>query len=236
MALTIGDIGASSTAGGRAMRRAAMAGSRLVLLAAVTGVFAATVRAENAAPSTVPKAELEAKVNYCENCHGVSARGFHGYYPIPRLAGQQPDYLENQLQAFIERRRTNPIMFSVGHVLSPAMVAALAATFKALDPKPLGGGPHELTAAGKTIYENGIPEAQVPACASCHGPEAKGDGQFPRLAGQLFDYVSNKLVNWDKERGQDPNKPDASSIMQPIAHNLTASQIKAVAAYLSYLE
>ena len=48
---------------------------------------------------------------------------------MPRLAGQQPVYLESQLQAFIERRRTNPVMFNVAHVLSPTMLAALAAHF-----------------------------------------------------------------------------------------------------------
>jgi cytochrome c553 len=54
------------------------------------------------------------------------------------------------------------------------------------------------------------------------------------LAGQLHDYITNKLVNWSKERGQDPKNPDTSAIMEPIAHNLTNAQIAAVAAYLSY--
>ena len=61
---------------------------------------------------------------------------------MPRLAGQQPEYLANQLQAFIDRRRTNPVMFNVAHVLDPEMVKALAAYFKNLNPKPLGGGPN----------------------------------------------------------------------------------------------
>jgi cytochrome c553 len=43
-------------------------------------------------------------------------------------------------------------------------------------------------------------------------------------------------VNWTKERGLDPANPDASAIMEPIAHGLTESQIAAVAAYLNYLE
>ena len=58
---------------------------------------------------------------------------------MPRLAGQQPEYIENQLKAFIERRRTNPVMFNVAHVLNPAMVAALATYFGHLNPQPLGG-------------------------------------------------------------------------------------------------
>lgn len=203
-----------------------------ILAVALAGV----ARAEEPDKTTVPARELQAKIAYCENCHGATGQGFHGYYPIPRLAGQQPEYLKNQLQAFIEHRRTNNIMFNVSHVLSPAMLDALAESFHNLNPKPLGGAPKQFVAAGKKIYDEGLPNSDVPPCASCHGPEAKGDGQFPRLAGQLSDYVFNKLTNWSKERGQDPAKPDTSVIMQPIAHSLTEQQIKAVAAYLSYLE
>lgn len=193
-----------------------------------------TATPDKAAP--VSKRELEAKLEYCKTCHGVQAQGFRGAYPMPRLAGQQPEYIENQLKAFVERRRNNPVMFNVAHVLSPAMLTALTTEFQKLDPKPLGGAPKDLIPAGKKIYEEGIPGSDVPACASCHGPEAKGDGQFPRLAGQLYDYVTKKLGNWDKERGQDRAHPDTSAIMQPIAHELKPDQIAAVAAYVSSLE
>lgn len=155
---------------------------------------------------------------------------------MPRLAGQQTEYLENQLRAYIERRRENRFMYNVAHVLSPEMRSALAKHFAELNPKPLGGAPRDLVTAGKKIYEEGVPHTDVVPCASCHGPLAKGDGQFPRLAGQLHDYIFAKLVNWSKERGLDPANPDASAIMEPIAHSLTKSQIEAVAAYLSYLE
>jgi cytochrome c553 len=56
------------------------------------------------------------------------------------------------------------------------------------------------------------------------------------LAGQLPEYTVKTLVNWSKERGQDPNKPDTSTIMAPIAHSLTETQIVAIAAYLAGLE
>src|ERR1700730_16619537 len=179
--------------------------------------------------------ELNDKIDYCKTCHGVSGQGFRGSFPMPRLAGQQAEYLENQLQAFIDRRRTNPVMFNVAHVLSPAMLKALAEEFRDLNPKPLGGAPKDHLAEGKKIYLEGA-SANIPPCASCHGPEAKGTDAFPRLAGQLHDYIIRKLTNWDKERGQDKAKPDTSAIMHPIAQDLTEPQIKAVAAYLSYLE
>ncbi len=201
-----------------------------------TIVFTAGDRAEETSPDAVPRQELQAKVEYCKTCHGLSGQGFRGSFPMPRLAGQQTEYLENQLRAFIERRRTNPVMFNVAHVLSPSMIDDLAAHFRNLNPKPLGGAPKELVAAGKKIYEEGLPETNVPPCSSCHGPEAKGNGSFPRLAGQLHDYIFKKLVHWDKEWGQDPAKPDKSAIMEPIAHGLTEPEIAAVAAYVSYLE
>ena len=207
----------------------------ILLTAAFAAMVFAAARAEDQA-AAVPKQEFEAKVAYCKTCHGLSGQGFRGSFPMPRLAGQQPEYLKNQLQAFIERRRTNPVMFNVAHVLSPPMLAALENYFKDLDPKPLGGAPKELVADGKKIYEDGVPGADVPPCATCHGPEAKGSDAFPRLAGQLNDYVAKKLLNWSKERGQDSAKPDNSAIMAPIAHSLTEAQVKAVAAYLSYLE
>jgi cytochrome c553 len=216
----------------------ALAFARLVLRAAViTTVFVSGARAANTTDTPVSKGELQAKIAYCENCHGVSARGFHGYYPIPRLAGQQPEYIKNQLEAFLEHRRTNNIMFNVAHVLSPAMLDALTENFQNFNPKPLTtAAPEDVIAAGKKIYEEGIASSDVPPCAGCHGPDAKGTGQFPRLAGQLSDYVFNKLANWAKERGQNPGNPDTSAIMAPIAHSLNQQQIKAVAAYLNHLE
>jgi cytochrome c553 len=210
-------------------------GLRLALQTAILAVvFSAAGRAQNAADFS--KQALQAKIDYCKTCHGTSGQGYHGASPIPRIAGQQAEYFENQLRAFIERRRDNKYMYNVSHVLSPAIQTALAMHFKDLNPKPLGGAPKELVAAGKKIYQEGFPGADVPPCASCHGPEAKGDGAFPRLAGQLQDYILNKLVNWSSERGQDPKNPDTSAIMEPIAHGLTKPQIAAVAAYLNYLE
>jgi cytochrome c553 len=194
------------------------------------------VGAEETPASSVAPQALKAKTDYCKTCHGLEGQGFRGSFPMPRLAGQQPEYLANQLQAFIDRRRTNPVMFNVAHVLDPAMVKSLAAYFQSLNPKPLGGASKALSAEGKKLYEEGVPNANVPPCASCHGPDAKGADVFPRLAGQLNDYVFRKLSDWDKERGQNKDQPDNSAIMQPIAHNLSEAQIKAVAAYVSQLE
>jgi cytochrome c553 len=205
--------------------------SRLALQSVLLGtLFVAPAHALDTTTSVSPQ-DVQAKIGYCEVCHGPSARGFVGYYPIPRLAGQQVAYIENQLRGFISRKRTNPIMANVAHTLSPAMLTALAAKLHDLNPKPVGGAPADHVAAGEKIYREGIPGGSVPACAGCHGAEARGNDQFPRLAGQLYPYVVLQLTNWSTERAE-----DLSGIMAPIAHNLNKSQIEEVAAYVSGLE
>jgi cytochrome c553 len=206
----------------------------LALSASILAIAGVGRAAETGA--SVSTRDLQAKIEYCQTCHGLSGEGYRGDSTMPRLAGQKTEYLENQLQDFSVLKRKNNFMFAVTHGLTPAMIPALAAHFRDLNPKAVTNAPRELVAAGKNIFEEGVPAAAVPPCASCHGPEAKGDGAFPRLAGQLYDYTRKELANWSKDRGKDPARPDTSDIMQSIAHALTEAQIAAVAAYLNYLE
>jgi len=208
-----------------------------VLPAAVLAVVvSAAAWAEDNAGPPVSGQELQAKLQYCKTCHGVSGQGYSGASPIPRLAGQQTEYIENQLLAFTDKRRENIYMFNVAHVLSPGMRTALAKHFHDLNAPPSASASKELAPAGKKIFEEGVPEKEVPACASCHGADAKGNGPFPRLAGQSAGYIVRTLTNWDKIRGKDPANPDNSAIMQPVIHGLTPPQIAEVAAYLDYLD
>ncbi len=221
----------------RARRNMIFVGLHSALQATVLSlVFSATGYADSIDKHSPPQGGVAAKMEYCQDCHGPSGQGYRGFYPIPRLAGQQTEYIENQLRAFIERRRPNNIMANVAHVLSPAMIAALATSFRSFNPAPLGGGPKHQIAAGKKIFEDGVPDANVAACAACHGPDATGKGLVPRLAGQLYPYLVKELTNWGKERGQIPGHADTSFIMAPVAHSLTRPEVEAVAAYLSYLK
>lgn len=195
---------------------------------------ASSVAAYTYGRAAAPRGSLEAKVLYCNTCHGLQAQGYRGWLPMPRLAGQQSQYTENQLRAFIQRRRTNPVMANVSHVLTPSMISELASYFESLNPNPIGGAPRRSLALGKEIFDNGLPESNVPACSPCHGAEAKGQNEIPRLAGQLFEYTVDQLAKWPKVRGQGTTV-DTSAIMAPTAHNLTKAQIDAVAAYVSTL-
>jgi cytochrome c553 len=180
-------------------------------------LFGGSGRADDRISDALLSSEFQSKVAYCKTCQGLSGQGYRGYYPMPRLAGQQTDYLESQLRDFAEGRRWSPLMFNVARVLNPSMQSKLAAHFRDLNPMPIGGAPRELMTIGKEIYEEGISDADIPPCSSCHGSDAKGDGAFPRLAGQLYEYIVKRLEGWRKERHASLVNPDTSVIMESIA-------------------
>jgi cytochrome c553 len=218
--------------------------SRLALHTAFLAiVLPAAAYAGDTSASALAKPEVQAKIQYCKACHGASGRGFPGAYPTPRLAGQTIPYLENRFGVIIEHRQDNPtaekFMEPALGSVDPAIRKAVATYFNGLDPAPLGGAPRDLMAAGRKIYREGVPEAGVPACAGCHGPEAKGSEVIPRLAGQLYRYTTKVLTNWtiiNKNQMQNPPAGAAPAGKAPVEHSLTKAQIAAVAAYLSDLQ
>ena len=50
-----------------------------------------------------------------------------------------------------------------------------------------------LVAKGKELFDKGLPERGIPACHVCHGPDALGKADFPRLAGQHAKYIVKQL-------------------------------------------
>ena len=71
----------------------------------------------------------EAKAGMCLGCHGATAQG-NGQFP--KLAGQHPEYLEQQLKAFKEGTRKSGPMQAITANLSEADFKALAAYFGSL--------------------------------------------------------------------------------------------------------
>ncbi len=205
----------------------------------LTMLCSGTAVADEPGSAAVSNDGLLAKVNYCQGCHGSSGQGYLGAIPMPRIAGQTIKYIETQLSAFVESTRDkNLTWMSIAdvHRTSPEMRSSLAKHFYELSPKSFADGPNDIAGAGKKIYDEGDPTGNVPACSGCHGPAAKGTGAIPRLAGQLFAYDVKELSEWDKERGSASGKTESSSVMAPIAHQMTQLEITGVASYLSHLE
>ena len=74
--------------------------------------------------------DSEMSVPACMGCHGPVGFGIPPNYP--RLTGQWPAYLENQLFAFKDGQRANPIMGPIAFRLSAEQIKALAVYMSAL--------------------------------------------------------------------------------------------------------
>ena len=68
----------------------------------------------------------------------------------------------------------------------------------------------------------------MPACASCHGKEALGTSQLPRLAGQNASYIETQLKNFGTRARTNDN-----AVMHSIAERMTPLEMAAVAEFVS---
>ena len=176
-------------------------------------------------------ADESVRVRNCTWCHGISAQGFS---TAPRLAGQRDEYTENQLLGFKEHIRDNPYskqyMWGAAANLSPQTAHDLAVYFSTLPPEAANDGDRELIAAGRTIYEVGIPESNIVSCLVCHGPNAEGVREIPRLGGLSYSYLKRRLEQWGE------GFHAAAEPMPRIASTLSPNEIEALASYLSFIE
>jgi cytochrome c553 len=164
----------------------------------------------------------------CSTCHGP--RGISLAPTFPNLAGQQAAYLEVQLRAFRDHSRADPhaqaFMWGMAAQLTDATIKDMATYFAAQPPAPGTSADPAEVAAGKKIYTDGIPAQSIAACQSCHGPNAAGNGPFPRLAGQHRRYLEKQLEVF-------ASNLRANELMHATAQTLTALQISQLAAFLS---
>jgi len=171
-------------------------------------------------------------VRNCTWCHGASAQG---YAPAPRLAGQRYQYLKNQLVDFRVHSRDNPFsrqyMWSAAANLGPRTVHDLALYFSTLAPRSAGDGDKQSAALGRAIYQEGMPDSNIVACVVCHGPNAEGIRQIPRLGGLDYSYLKRRLEQWGEGYHAAAGPP-----MPHIASRLSANQIEALASYLSFIK
>ena len=162
----------------------------------------------------------------CAACHGV--KGNSTSPAFPRLAGQQAAYIEAQLTGFHDRTRGDPAaqayMWGMASQLDAQDIKQLAAYYSVQRPVPGTPGDKTLMAQGKTIFEQGLPDAGIPACASCHGAGAEGKEAIPRLAGQHPAYLVKQLAYFKAQLRATP-------VMHAVTDKMTFDQMEAVAAY-----
>lgn len=161
----------------------------------------------------------------CFVCHGMAGESSSEIFP--RLAGQHWEYIAKQLQQFKSGDRKSTAMADMAAKLSADEMAALGKYF---EKQPVAREPAKdpaLAAVGSYIYQHGNRFSGVPACASCHGPQAHGSAALPRLAGQYASYVETQLKLFHQRQRTNDN-----AVMHSIVEKMTPMEMAAVAEYL----
>jgi cytochrome c553 len=175
---------------------------------------------------------LAASIRNCSWCHGTGAQG---YTVAPRLAGQRALYLEAQLRGYAAHIRDNPLskqfMWGAAANLRADTMRDLADYFASLPPKSAHDGRRALAETGRSIYVQGIAEANIAACLACHGPGGQGVREIPRLGGLSYFYLKRRLEEWDQGYHSSTSSP-----MPMVASTLGPNEIEALASYLSFVK
>ena len=210
--------------------------TRMKRIMTLAAVFAALTTAAAEGPFKGDAAKAQTLVNQvCAACHAADGNSLVAVNP--KLAGQIPEYLQKQLANFKpaagkKAERENAVMAGMAANLTSDDMRNLAAYFAGQVAKPGTAKSKELVALGQKIYRGGILSKNLPACASCHGPNGAGiPAQYPRLSGQHAEYLEAQLRAFrTSERAN-----DANGMMRIVAGRMSDREIQAVSDYIDGL-
>jgi cytochrome c553 len=202
---------------------------RLLLTSALLWL-AAPAAAETSETSAAPlRSVAEIVGGRCALCHGANGESASAIYP--RLAAQHPQYLAKQLRDFRDGRRKSDTMSDMARDLRDEEIMALAAFFSGKPAAARQRGDQELAAVGRYLFTKGNRWSGVPACSSCHGNDAHGTAELPRLAGQHPAYIETQLKSFNERQRTNDN-----AIMHSIAAKLTEMEVNALSIYIGGLQ
>ncbi len=201
----------------------------------------------------------------CAACHGEFGQGGkRGEYP--RIAGQRPAYIEQQLRNFRSRERLNIPMFpyTQERELPDADIKAVAAYLAGIELptkppefKDTDGALTRLLAMEKVMIiprlegdlDNGK-KLYDENCAHCHGKTGRGVNRFPMLVGQYTNYLQRQIDIYlkgerlhdqvaDEEEEEAPKAKPADQpkpVKKGILNRLAEKDINDILAHITYLQ
>jgi len=172
------------------------------------------------------------KVAACAACHGVDGNSTNADWPT--IAGQHPQYMYEQLKMIQDGSRSAPLMVGQLDNKSEQDLKDMAAYFSGVETKS-GKADADLFDLGQTIFRGGDQEKGIPACASCHGANGKGNpmSRYPSLVGQKSGYVNKSLKDYASGAR---NTNAQQKIMHEVAGLMSDAEMQAVASYVSGLQ
>lgn len=158
----------------------------------------------------------------CAGCHAIP--GYRNVYPsfhVPKLGGQNADYLEVALQGYRRGSRGHDTMHAQASSLSDQDIADLAAYLASLENSPEPG----ISRASEEMVRAGKEKSAV--CTACHGEAGVSPlPQYPNLAGQHASYLERALTQYKTGERED-------LVMAPMAAPLDEATIEELAAYFA---
>lgn len=207
--------------------------NKLASLFAVVGFVFATMpaQAESLVDGSIEAGQ--AKALTCTACHGPEGNSANPLWP--NIAGQNAPYLLQQLQAFKNGTRQDPLMSSQAMMLADEDMADLAVYFESLPAASQPVADPDLLDAGESLYRGGDLETGASACLACHGPTGRGNpaAVYPSLKGQHAAYVAKQLSAYADGSRQTDGK---TRMMRDIAARLSLDDIEALSSYVQGLK
>lgn len=153
----------------------------------------------------------------CVNCHGKDGNSVRNY--IPNLASQNAAYLFKQFELFADGTRKDYVMSKLAKALSDQDRVDIALFFANKDVTPRKERV-ALEPKGAIVFQT--------MCQQCHEAKGHGNGLYPRIAGQPYQYLLKTLKKFKQG-----HKDRANSPMTSIVKNLSDQQLEAVASYVT---
>ena len=152
----------------------------------------------------------------CTGCHGIEYyKNAYPTYYVPKLGGQNAEYIVAALNGYKNEERTHPTMRSQAASMTQQDMEDIAAFF-----------------ASKGEVRTGDPVGSEPetakkSCRSCHGETGISIvGLYPNLAGQHSDYLNVALADYK-------NGKRSNAIMAAFAATLSEEQIEELSNFYS---
>ena len=175
----------------------------------------------------------EGKVAMCIGCHGIMdyKTNFPEVYRVPKIAGQNPKYIEAVLGEYKKGTRKHPSMRGIAGSLSEQDIADVAAYYTALG--EVKGAP-ELPAP-RAASTDVAALLQKGACVSCHGDNFNKpiDPSYPKIAGQYPDYLYAALKAYKDDSHATWGR--GNPIMAGMAKQFSNAELKAISYYIGAL-
>ena len=161
-------------------------------------------------------AELGKQLGFtCMGCHGIEGqRNAYPSFRVPRLGGQNAEYLETALKAYRDGTRPHPTMQAQASSITDADIDNLVAWLETF-------GKAEKVATAEQVA--GVAAAQI--CVTCHGVAGENvQPAPPTLAGQHEDYLVHAL-------NQYKDGTRSGNVMSAFAATLSDADIEMLAKF-----